>query len=61
MLVQAGGEDLLMIVNNNGISCLYKAAQNGHMCAAEVRKVHEGVCRKIKNRKIKIDNKKGGV
>ena len=46
MLVEAGGKDLLMLTANNGCSCLYAAAQNGHDGMAKVR---QGMCRQIGN------------
>ena len=37
MLVEAGGKDLLMLPTNDGRSCLYAAAENGHDGMAKVR------------------------
>jgi len=42
MLVEAGGKDLVMLVNNNGCSCLMIAASSDHFNVAEVQL---GVCR----------------
>jgi len=37
MLVEAGGKDLLMLTNNVGWSCLYRAAANGHVDMGKVQ------------------------
>jgi len=42
MLAKAGGRDLVMLVANNGETCLFAAAQYGHLDVAEVRL---GLCR----------------
>jgi len=44
MLVEAGGKDLLMLTDNDGESCLYAAAQQGHDGMAKVR---QGMCRQM--------------
>ena len=36
MLVEAGGKDLLMLPDNSGQSCLYRAAWNGHVNMGKV-------------------------
>jgi len=36
VLCTVGGIPLLMCVDNNGVSCLFIAAQNGHAAVAEV-------------------------
>ena len=36
MLVEAGGKDLLMLTDNDGESCLLKAARAGHMDMGKV-------------------------
>ena len=46
MLVEAGGKDLLMLTDNNGVSCLIVAALGGHDGIAKVR---QGMCRQIGN------------
>ena len=42
MLVKAGGKDLLMLTNKNGLSCLQIAAHKGH---EEMGKVRQDVCK----------------
>ena len=36
LLVKEGGRDLLFLTRNDGISCLYMAAQYGHLAVVEV-------------------------
>jgi len=36
MLCKIGGTPLLMLVANNGISCLFSAVQGGHAAVVEV-------------------------
>ena len=36
MLVEAGGKDLLMLPNNDGYSCLFMAASEGHVDMGKV-------------------------
>jgi len=51
MLVKAGGKDLLMLVGNDGVSCLDIADQQGH---GEMGTVRQDVSRQT-------DTKEGGV
>ena len=37
MLVEAGGKDLLMLPDNDGWSCLYRAASDGHVDMGKVQ------------------------
>ena len=46
MLVEAGGKDLLMLTANDGHSCLFAAAFQGHDGMGKVRQV---MCRQIGN------------
>ena len=46
MLVEAGGKDLLMFTDNNGQSCLSRAARYGQDGMVKVR---QGMCRQIGN------------
>jgi hypothetical protein len=36
LLIKEGGRDLLFLTDNNGASCLWIAAQNGHLEVVEV-------------------------
>jgi hypothetical protein len=42
LLLKHGGKDLLLLKNNNGTSCLYWPAQEGHY---EVVRVLEEACK----------------
>ena len=37
LLVKEGGRELLLLTNKNGDSCLFIAAENGHITVVEVR------------------------
>ena len=53
MLVEAGGQDLLMLTDNDGESCLHAAAVADAIGVAEVRRVRERRMRACVNRQGK--------